>query len=342
MSIKYEKAYIIAEVAQTHEGSLGNAIAFINAAKSHGADAVKFQIHFAEYESSSEDTFRPGTNFYDDSRFDYWKRIEFTENQWIKLRNYAKKIKIDFIVSVFSVEAFELATKLDIDYLKIGSGEIYNKILLSMVKEVNLPLMLSFGMASKSEIEKIIETFQGYSNDIVLFQCTTKYPSDFKDIGINVIQDLRAIYNESKFRYGLSDHSGSIYPSLAAYTVGASFFEVHFTLSKLAFGPDVSSSLEPEEFSKLRDALDKFHIIFNNPVNKDKLATELLATKTSFGKSIYYSKSMKAGDTIKISDLLFLKPNNGVDNSKADEIIGKRLKVNVSQRTKFKFEDIEE
>ena len=79
------KRYIIAEIAQAHDGSLGMAHSYIDALKSTGVNAVKFQTHIANAESSIHEPFRIKFSKQDFTRFDYWKRMEFTENQWIEL-----------------------------------------------------------------------------------------------------------------------------------------------------------------------------------------------------------------------------------------------------------------
>ena len=52
---------IVAEVAQAHEGSVGMAHAFVDAAAQAKADAVKFQVHFAEQSRRSTNLF--GSHF---------------------------------------------------------------------------------------------------------------------------------------------------------------------------------------------------------------------------------------------------------------------------------------
>ena len=69
-----DRCLVIAEVAQAHDGSLGHAHAFIDAAAKAGADAVKFQTHFADEESTPADQWRVKFSRQDATRMDYWRR----------------------------------------------------------------------------------------------------------------------------------------------------------------------------------------------------------------------------------------------------------------------------
>ena len=82
---------IIGEVAQAHDGSLGMAHAFIDAIADAGATAVKFQTHIAGAESSAHEPFRVKFSKQDATRFDYWKRMEFTEEQWAGLSDHTRE-----------------------------------------------------------------------------------------------------------------------------------------------------------------------------------------------------------------------------------------------------------
>ena len=341
MDLKYEKAYIIAEVAQSHEGSLGLAHSFIDAAHNYGADAIKFQIHYADYESSTADVFRPGPKFYDSNRYEYWKRLEFSEDAWKGLREHASNLGLDFIVSVFSLKSLEVAEKIQPDFIKVGSGEVFDTKLLESLLRTSHKLMISFGMSSNREIEETIESFSSHKEKLVFFQCTSKYPTKLTDIGINIITLLVEKYETESVSIGLSDHSGSIFPSLAAYANGAKYFEVHVTPSKWLFGPDITSSILFEDLVDLRKGLDEFYEMFSSPIDKDLVVDDLKEMRNLFTKSIYYNNDLKKNSIISIYDLVFLKPNIGLPISEASKLVGKRLNKDISKLMIAKLEDVE-
>ena len=128
---KGNEPYIIAEVSQNHDGSLGQAHAFIDAVAITGADAIKFQTHIAEAESTIYEPFRVKFSYEDDTRYDYWKRMEFTESQWKELYEHARNKGLDFLSSPFSVEALEMLDRIGVEAWKFGAGEVFNNILFN-------------------------------------------------------------------------------------------------------------------------------------------------------------------------------------------------------------------
>ena len=141
----WETPLIIAEIAQAHDGSLSLAHAYIDAIAEAGADAVKFQTHIAEAESTRNDQFRVPMSGQDETRYDYWKRMEFTREQWQQLANHARERDLMFLSSAFSLPALELIVSLGVPALKIASGEVFHESLLSAIRETRLPILLSTG-----------------------------------------------------------------------------------------------------------------------------------------------------------------------------------------------------
>ena len=148
MDSSHNPCLIIAEVAQAHDGSLGAAHAYIDAIADAGADAVKFQTHIAEAESTPHEPWRVKFSKQDATRYDYWKRIEFTEEQWLGLKQHADERNLIFLSSPFSIEAVDLLTRIGVRYWKIASGEVSNLPMLEHILKTRLPIILSSGMSS--------------------------------------------------------------------------------------------------------------------------------------------------------------------------------------------------
>jgi len=332
------KPFIIAEVGQAHEGSLGLAHNYIDAAARAGVDAIKFQTHIASAESTLDEPFRVKFSRQDATRYDYWKRMEFTAEQWAGLVEHAKEKELIFLSSAFSIEAVKLLDELGMPAWKVGSGEFWSEELLDAMLKTNKPLLVSTGMSRWSEIEHIASVLNEKNHPFALFQCTSRYPTELKDVGLNVIKEIQ---DRIGCPAGLSDHSGTIFPSLAAIARGAALIEVHITLSRDMFGPDVGASLTPDELALLVSARDALLLMDNAPVNKDHLADELNKTRELFSKSIALTKPMSKGTTIKQTDLCAKKPGTGIPFSNIDQVVGKKLINDVPANRLLKWENIE-
>ena len=330
--------FLIAEVAQAHDGSLGMAHAYIDAAAEAGADAIKFQTHIADQESTMDEPFRVKFSKQDLSRYDYWKRMEFTADQWAGLSEHAKEKNIIFLSSPFSVAAVQLLDKLGVPAWKVGSGEFRSEELLESMVDTGKPVLYSTGMSKWSEIDSVVDFFNKKSHPLVLFQCTSMYPTNSESIGINVINQFRTKYN---CPIGLSDHSGEIYSSLLAAANGANIIEAHITFDKRMFGPDVPASLTVDQFKFLSKAFSEFYKINANPVDKDKMANKLSQVRDLFTKSIAPAYPLEKGTLLNEQMLLPKKPGTGIPFSNKDMIIGKRLIKSVQPDRLISWDDIE-
>jgi len=321
------KCFIVAEVAQSHDGSLGMAHAYIDAISKTGADAVKFQTHIAEAETTIQEPWRVKFSTQDKTRYEYWKRMEFSEEHWFELRKHADKVGLKFLSSPFSLEAVELLKRVGVCAWKIASGEVNNPLMLDAIAETGQSIFLSTGMSPMSEIDRSVKIIQEKKLPLTVLQCTSVYPTPPEKVGLNMIGDLRNRYNCG---VGLSDHSGKIYPGLAATVIGIEVLEVHVTLSKEMFGPDVTSSMTVTELKMLVEGVRFVEKMKANDVDKDKLAEELCSMRKLFTKSITYKRPLLEGTVLGENDLTLKKPGNGLDAGKLPDVIGKTLKKSVS------------
>ena len=142
------------------------------------------------------------------------------------------------------------------------------------------------------------------------------YPSKPKDIGLNLMEDLSKKY---KCKFGLSDHSGEIYPSLAAVTLGASIIEVHVTISKDYFGPDTASSLDITQIKQLVKGIRYIDKIKNNQLDKNKKTKSIKYMKSLFEKSLFTNKDLNKDQIITRKDIAIKKPGIGIKPSDLDK-----------------------
>ena len=316
------KTYIIAEIGQAHDGSLGILHSYIDAVSKTNVNAIKFQTHIAEAESSPQEKFRINFSYQDKTRQDYWKRMSFSKKEWIEIKQHCDECGLEFLSSPFSIAAFELLEEIGIEKYKIGSGEISNYLLLDKIANTGKEVFISSGMSDFNELNNAIKRFSESGNKVNILQCTTKYPTSYEDIGLNVITELMSIYPKNDI--GLSDHSGSIYPSLAATTLGAKILEVHVVFDKNMFGPDSSSSITIEQLSSLCDGVDAINKMIAFPINKNDINNN--PVKVNFAKSLSINKSVKAGEILGLDMLESKKPGGqGIPASEYETIVGKRF-----------------
>lgn len=318
---------IIAEVAQAHDGSLGIAHAFIDAIANAGADAVKFQTHIAAAESTPGEPWRVKFSPQDATRYDYWKRMEFTEEQWHGLKRHADQRGLMFLSSPFSVEAVELLSCVGVAAWKVASGEVSNVPMFERIIATKLPVLLSTGMSSLDEIDAAVERVQAAGVPLTVLQCTTAYPCPPEKIGLNLIPFFRQRY---QCQVGLSDHSGTIYPALAATTLGANAIEVHVTLSREMFGPDVPASVTTAELAQMVKGIRFIEQMLAHPIDKDFLAQEMIPLRGLFTKSVVIRQDLPAGTILEPRHLTAKKPGTGIPAARLPEFAGRRLARDVS------------
>ena len=320
--------YIIAEIAQAHEGSLGIAHSYIDVLAETGVDAIKFQTHIAEAESSSQEQFRVNFSYEDFTRYDYWKRMEFTPEQWAGLKQHCEEKGMEFISSPFSIAAVELLEKLDVKKYKIGSGELTNYLMLDAIAKTKKPIILSSGMSDWNELDDTINFLKPYGNELSLLQCTTAYPTPPEKWGLTAIEEMK---NRYQLPVGYSDHSADIFACLAATTLGASILEFHVVFNHNMFGPDAKASLSINQVKKLVKGVRAIEISMkNNHLKND--ASSFNTLKTMFGKTLAVNKNLPQGHIIAISDLESKKPGDqGIPAKEFQRVIGKKLKTDLLQ-----------
>ncbi len=329
---------IIGEVAQAHDGSLGAAHAYIDAIANAGADAVKFQTHLAAAESTPQEPWRIKFSRQDETRYDYWKRMEFTEEQWGGLARHAGEAGLIFLSSAFSCEAVELLERVGAPAWKVGAGEVSNLPLIEKMARTGKPVILSSGMSGWSELDAAVNCVRSRGVPAAVLQCTTAYPCPPEKLGLNVIEQLRQRYG---CPVGLSDHSGRIYAGLAAAALGAQLIEVHVAFSRECFGPDVIASITSPELRELVEGVRFIERALANPVDKEEAAAGLVELRRVFGKSVVAARDLPRGHRIAETDIVLKKPGTGIPASRFNEMIGRVLKLPVSADTLLSEEDLE-
>lgn len=334
-----KKTLIIAEIAQAHDGSLGILHSYIDALAETGVDVVKFQTHIAEAESSAFEPFRVNFSYVDKTRFDYWKRMSFTEEQWAGIKAHCEEKGMEFMSSPFSVEAVELLERLNVKRYKIGSGEVSNFLMLEHIARTGKPIILSSGMSSYAELDQTIAFLKPKNVDLSLLQCNTEYPTPPERVGVQAMLEMKKRY---QLPVGLSDHSATLAAPLCAVSLGAEILEFHVVFDRRMFGPDAASSLEIDEVKQLVNAVRQVEIMRDTLVDKNDVE-RFSTAKVIFGKALAVRSNLPAGHQIRFEDLETKKPaNQGISAAQFESIIGRVLKHSLEAQSFLNFEDLVE
>jgi N-acetylneuraminate synthase len=332
------RCLVIGEVALTHDGSLGLAHAFIEAIAASGADAVKFQTHIAAAESTPSEPFRVKFSRQDATRYEYWKRMEFTEEQWRGLAAHCAERNVLFISSPFSPAAVDLLQRVGQPLWKIASGEVSNRPLLDRILDTGSPVVLSTGMSPLAETDAAVARVTERGAKVGVLQCTTAYPCPPERIGLNLIPTYRERYG---CWVGLSDHSGTIYPGLAGVAIGMDILELHVTLSREMFGPDVIASVTTTELRQLVDGIRFIERMRANPVDKDASARDTEPLRRLFTRSVVARRALAPGTVLTRDDLAIKKPGTGLPPDRLPDLLGRKLARAVAEDQLLAPEDVE-
>lgn len=314
------RVFVVAEVAQAHDGSLGILHSFIDACAQAKVDAVKFQIHIAEAESSAQEPFRVRFSEVDATRYDYWNRMGFSETQWQQIKRHCEEAGVEFLATPFSNAAVDLLERLGVVRYKVGSGDITNDLLLERIGRTGKEAILSTGLGTIEEIGRAVDRLR--PRGVAVLQCTTRYPTAAEDVGLPAIAGMRERFGCPT---GLSDHSGKIFAGIAAVACGASVVEAHVTFDRRMFGPDAKASLTVDEFGELVEGIRFVEKARSGSLEKH-LTPELDTLRTTFGRSLALNRDLPAGHVLAFEDLEGKKPaGQGLPPRDLDKVIGRGL-----------------
>ncbi len=327
---KKNSPYFIAEIGINHNGSFDLAKKMIIAAKNSGADCVKFQSLKADKYISSLAQKAPyqtnETKFKTKSQLQIIKDCEISIKEMIKLRNFCKKIKIDFLSTPFEIDSFRELIKIGVKTIKISSCNLTNIPFLKEVSKFNVNVLLSTGMSSLDEVITSYKILEDKKLNLGIFQCTSNYPCKFENSNLNVLKTYQSIFDGP---IGFSDHTFGTLPAIVATTMGVDMIEKHFTLSRELPGVDQKASIEPIELKNLIEELKQIKKIKGSHVKK--IVDEEIDTKLSLRRSLVAKKNLKKGSLVKKKDITIKRPGTGIEPKFLDFIVGKKIKKNISK-----------
>ena len=338
--INSKRCFLIAEIGVNHNGDIDLAKNMIFAAKESGADAVKFQTFKAEILASQltpkvkyqiENT-RSG-----ESHFQMLQNLELSYQDHFSLKSYCDQLNIEFISTPYDINsAIFLNDHLNVRFFKTSSADIVDIPLQEYIASTGKNAIVSVGMASLGEIEKVYEIYNKYENkNLFLLHCVSNYPCSDKSLNLKVIKTLQ---NAFGVPIGYSDHSVGETGAIIAIAFGAQIIEKHFTLDKNLPGPDQPASCTPEEFLNYADAIRRAEIMLGNSIKKCQ-PEEIEMSKVS-RKSLHLSRDKNEGEQLKEDDFLLMRPGTGLNYDKKEFLLGRILKRKLKKGHLIEFSDL--
>jgi len=323
---KLKKPYIIAEIGINHDGNFLKAKKLIFEAKKAGADAVKFQVFkpaTLAVEKSKKTEFQKKTSG-KKSLTNIWKRVSLNYKSLKKLRNYSKKLSIDFICTPFDFESLKIVKKLNLNAVKVASSDVTDIPLLLEISKLKKPVILSTGMSNSKEIATALKNIN--NKNLALLHCVSLYPCEYNKANLNRILALKKKFK--KYIIGYSDHCKNFEASIFALNLGAQIIEKHFTLNKNKIGLDHSLSADPSDLKIICDYAKTIKIL-GGKKQITPLKHERKYSKFS-RKGIYVNKKIIKNQFIKKENLIIRRPQNMTKPDLYSKLIGKKAKKNLN------------
>lgn len=238
--------FMIAEIGINHNGDIETAKKLINVAHFCGCNAVKFQKRTVDKVYTKEELSIPRDSIFGKTNGDLKRGLEFDYDEYKIINEYCKELKMPWFASCWDVDSVDFIEQFDVCAHKISSACLTDIGLLKKIKSTNKPVLLSTGMSTIDEIDKAVDILG--TDNLIIYHCTSTYPTSNNEINLNAIPMLKERYN---CPIGFSGHERGIFPSSAAVILGACSVERHITLDRTMWGSDQAASLEPEGLRKL-------------------------------------------------------------------------------------------
>jgi len=321
---------IIAEAGVNHNGSIEMAKKLIDAACDCDVDYVKFQTtkgpeaitskfaQMADYQKKNLNQ--------DESQLEMLRKILLRMEDFEELNTYCGKQGVKFMSTPFDLESVDFLAGLNMDYMKIPSGEITNLPYLRKIAKLHIPVIMSSGMCTLGDIEAAMNvlTNNGLSeSEISLLHCNTEYPTPFEDVNLRAMLTLKQCFG---VRVGYSDHTKGVEVPIAAVAMGAEIIEKHFTLDRTLPGPDHVASLEPKELKAMTVAIRHIEKAVGTGVKKVTASEQKNIAIAR--KSIIAARNIKAGELFTDENLTTKRPGSGISPMRWDDVVGKTAKRN--------------
>jgi N,N'-diacetyllegionaminate synthase len=306
-----ERVIIIAEAGDNHNGSEELAYKLIDAASEAGADFVKFQTFKSEAvisrfaQMADYQKINTGVT---ESQLDMVKKLELPFEAFVRLKKYAQKLRIGFLSTPFDFFSLEFLDSLELETIKVSSGDITNMPFLERLGRMGKKVILSTGMSDIEEVALALDILKrNGSGPVTLLHCNTEYPTPYEDVNLRAMVTLRDRFHVP---VGYSDHTLGTEVPVAAVALGAAVVEKHFTLDRNMDGPDHKASLEPEELAQMVRSIRNIEKAMGSGIKKPSMSESKNISIAR--KSIVAACPIRKGEMLTEQNLSVKRPGNGI------------------------------
>ena len=321
----HKPTYFIAEAGLNHNTDIKLAKKLIEEAHNCGADAVKFQTFKSE-------KFLTTTSSY----YNGFKQAELSYDKFAELKDFAKSVGITFFSAPFDIESADFLKEIGVQCFKIASGDFTDLPLIRHVAKMNVPMIISTGVANMEEVEEVVNLCMFESNKkIALLHCIAHYPTDPEEANLLAMDTMR-----KKFQVpvGYSDNGESLLVDIVAASMGANLIEKHFTIDKKLPGPDHFFSIDP---AGLKDLISKIRIV--ESMHGDGIKAPQISemeVRQDIRKSITAAEDISENEIITAEKLLTKRPAIGIKPKYFERVVGKKANKKIKKDTAIQWEDI--
>lgn len=322
-------AFVIAEIGANHCGNIETCKQLFQAAKACGANAVKLQKRDNQSLFTKGMYHKPyaSRHAFGESYGAHREALEFGWDEYVELKAYANDLGITFFATAFDLKSVEFLMKLDVPAFKTSSSDLKNIPLLKAVASTGKPIILSTGGGTMEDVLRAFEALTQNHQNFCLLQCTVGYPAKIDTLDLRVIETYRKVFPGQVI--GLSSHDETTVTSVVAYALGARVIEKHFTLNRMWKGTDQSFSLEPKDLQQMVQDLKVARLSLGQSTKR--LHAGENETLIKIGKKIVAAHPLRAGKILEPNDIAFKSPGDGLHPYYFEQVLGKRLKHNISQ-----------
>ncbi|MEO8363869.1 MAG: N-acetylneuraminate synthase family protein [Ilumatobacteraceae bacterium] len=325
---------VIPEIGINHGGKIDRAIRMIDDVAAAGGECVKFQAHGVDDEMIPNDVV-PGNSTR--SIWDIIDECTLTPDEELSCKKHAESLGLIYLSTPFSREAADRLGNFGVEAFKIGSGECNNIPLIRHIAKYHKPIIVSTGMNDAKSIQRTVEALEEEGAEFALLHCTSMYPTPYESVRLGSITQLRETYPNTVI--GISDHTLSNLPALAAVALGASIIERHFTSDKSWVGEDISISIDPGGLKELIDGSKIVHAASGG--SKTVLAGEQPTIDFAYASVVSISQ-ISAGDVLTDQNIWVKRPGTGeILAFDFNQVVGKRATRSIGRGEQLKWTDVE-